>query len=84
MCGRTMWDAVEKRIANGQVRGTVAISHKMGSMMAMLGMPIALQTQRNEGVKEVSKAKDLRMLSNATTCREASADDTSRIRKHSP
>jgi hypothetical protein len=38
-------------------------------------MPMALQTQRNECVK-IFKANVRRMVSNATTSRETSADDT--------
>jgi hypothetical protein len=40
-------------------------------------MPMALQTQRNEGVK-ISKANTLCKVSNATTSRETPADDTTR------
>ncbi len=43
-------------------------------------MLLALQTQRNEGVK-ISEANAQRMVSNATTSREASADHTTRIDK---
>jgi hypothetical protein len=41
-------------------------------------MSIALQTQRNEGVK-ISEANARRMVSNATTSREISTDHTARI-----
>jgi hypothetical protein len=41
-------------------------------------MPKAIQTQRNEGVK-ISEANARRMVSNATTSRETSADQTTRI-----
>jgi hypothetical protein len=42
---------------------------------------MALHAQRNEGVK-ISEAIARRMVSNATTSRETSADHTTRIHKH--
>jgi hypothetical protein len=44
-------------------------------------MPMALQTQCDEGVK-ISEASARRIVSNATTTRETSVDHTARIHKH--
>jgi hypothetical protein len=60
---------------------TVAIFTHYGIDYGIAKMPMALQTQRYKGVK-IFKANARRMVSNATTRRETSADDTTRIHKH--
>jgi hypothetical protein len=84
MYGWTMpWDVAEKRITNEQVRGMSSVANSPtinGLVDANAKMPMALQTQRNEGVK-ISGANARRMVSNATTSRETSADHTTRIHK---
>jgi hypothetical protein len=73
MCGWKMWHVAKKQITNEHIRGTVASSSARDSMM-----PMALQPQRNEGVK-ISEANAQRMVSNAKTSRETSADHAIRV-----
>jgi hypothetical protein len=81
MCGWTTWDVAEKRITNEQVRRTVANSPTMDSMMEMRRCRWLSRLSTNEGVK-ISEANARCMVSNATTSRETSADDTTRIHQH--
>jgi hypothetical protein len=73
MCGLTMWDVAEKRITNEHVRGMVANSPTMDTLM---------ETRRCRSPNSVQwKSQDLRgdawrMVYDGKTSRETSADHT--------
>jgi hypothetical protein len=83
MCGWTMWDVGCSRETDHE-RTRQKNCCKFTKFRLDDGnakMPMAIQTQRNEGVK-ISEANTRRMVSNATTSREPSSDHTARIHKH--
>jgi hypothetical protein len=71
MCGLTMWDVAEKRITNEHVRGMVANSPTMDTLM---------ETRRCRWLSKLSAMEESRsprrMVYDGKTSRETSADHT--------
>jgi hypothetical protein len=77
MCGLTMWDVAEKRITNEHVRGMVANSPTMDTLM---------ETRRCRWLSKLSAMEESRsprrmlgMVYDGKTSRETSADHTTRL-----
>jgi hypothetical protein len=79
MCRWTMWDVAEKRNTNEMARRTVANSPTMDLMIKMRR---CRWLYKLGAVKISKKANTRRMVFNATTSRETSADHTPRIHRY--